>query len=126
MLHAETPHGSAVVGADAFLFGVEAHSLPDYGGLRAGRAPDGVGHFKADGEDSLCGLICAVSQRFFAVKGISACGSFEFGGHIAAHIEALHFGAEAPGFVGESVLYQVNVVAPEAGGSQLYAVIPNA
>lgn len=77
MFHAEAEDGCGVVVADLLLFRVEAHSLPNDGGLWTGSAPYREGHFEADGEDPLAGLagstaegIPAASQSIIDIVGV--------------------------------------------------------
>ena len=54
--------------SDLLLLGIEAHALADDGGFGASGAPDGEGHFKANGENALAGLTSAVAE------GMPSCG----------------------------------------------------
>lgn len=93
MAEAKAPDGRGVVASCALLLGVEAHALADDGGLRAGRAPDGEGHFEAHGEDAVGGeLGGAVAERVLVVEFVAGGGAFEVGGDVASHVEALHGG----------------------------------
>lgn len=53
MLHPKAVDGCGVVVANSLLFGIETDALTDDGGFGACGAPDGEGHFEADGQDAL-------------------------------------------------------------------------
>lgn len=55
-----------MVVADFFLFSVEADALADDGGFGTCGAPDGKGHFEADGEDALTGFAGARTESMSA------------------------------------------------------------
>lgn len=93
MAEAKAPYGRGVVVAYFFLFGVEADALADDGGLRAGGAPYGEGHFEADGEDALGGeLGCAMAEGVFFMEFVGGGCAFEVWRDITSHVEALHGG----------------------------------
>ena len=48
--------------SDLLLLGIEADALADDGGFGAGGAPDGEGHFEANGEDALTGLAGSITE----------------------------------------------------------------
>lgn len=91
MLHAEAEDRRGVVVAYFFLFGIEADALADYGGFGAVGAPNWERHLKSYSENTLRGLVCAVSEGFLAQKCVTAHGSFILRRDITSHIETLHF-----------------------------------
>lgn len=79
-----------MVFAYALLLGVEAHALADYVFGNACRAPNGEGHFEANGEDSLVDFAGALAKRMR--RGVEARRRGRAGRIVAPHVEALHGG----------------------------------
>ena len=70
MLHPERIDRGAEVIPDLLLLGIEADTLADDRWLGACGAPDGKGHFEADGEDSLAYLAGARTQSVVLPRGL--------------------------------------------------------
>lgn len=93
MFEPERPHGRTVVAAHFLLLRIEAHALADDGLGVAGRAPDGEGTFEAHGlHGAAVGGAFSVGG-FLAGRLIKGFQADEVRRDVAAHVEALHFGA---------------------------------
>lgn len=91
MAETKRPDGRRVVAAGPTLLGVEAHPLPNDGGLGAGCAPNGVGHLEAHGEGAVgAQLGSACTEGVLVVKPVAADCALMLWGHVLAHVEALH------------------------------------
>lgn len=64
--HGEAPYLGGEVVPDLLLLSVEAHALADQ--VTAAVAPHIEGHLKADHQDALVKLLCALPQRVLALK----------------------------------------------------------
>lgn len=90
MFHPERPYRRGVVVSDLFLFGIEAHALPDYDFAFAlwGSAPYSEGELEADGEDAGGDVFGARAEGVGGfVEGWGVVGIRRI---VSAHIEALH------------------------------------
>lgn len=81
MAEGEAPYRRRVVAPLAALHGVEADTLTDDGGARAGVAPYREGHLEADGRRARIRLGALSGRSIVVVRW-----------PVATHVEALHFG----------------------------------
>lgn len=62
MFHPKAEDGGGKVIARFLLLGIKADTLADDGGLGACGTPDRIGHFEADGEDTLTDFVGAGTE----------------------------------------------------------------
>lgn len=75
-----------MVVAHFLLLGIEANALAYDGGLRAGGAPDGKGHFETDGQNALARLASTGAEGVLARDGVGGEDALLLRGHITAHV----------------------------------------